>query len=184
MGMLWDLIQGHLDQYGVRDAALARRMGTSAQTLNSWKKRGLKRPPEPWLLVAAAREIQVEYERVLDAALVDTGYRSRSAYPPPARMFPSRRDIDALRGAAERTLDAYGGKLDRVAIVAAAIEGGIEMMLAGDSLAVAARKGLALALASRGIELVDPPGRLVVDSGEPITPTREPAEPSGRARHP
>ncbi len=75
MSHLWDLIQAHLDEYGVRDAAFARRMGTSAQTLNSWKNRGLKRLPERELLEAVARETRVPYEDVLDAVLIDINYK-------------------------------------------------------------------------------------------------------------
>lgn len=71
---LWEIIQAHLDEYGVRDAALARRMGTPAQTLNSWKKRGLKQLPERRLLEAVARETRTPYNEVLNAVLVDTHY--------------------------------------------------------------------------------------------------------------
>lgn len=73
-GELWSLIQAHLDRYGVREAAFARRMGTSPQTINTWKTQGIKRLPERWLLDAVAREIGTAYDVVLQAALVDTGY--------------------------------------------------------------------------------------------------------------
>lgn len=79
MGELWSIIQGHLDQYGVREAAFARRMGTGPQTINAWKMRGLKRLPERHLLEAVARETGTPYPAVLKAALVDTGYLSASA---------------------------------------------------------------------------------------------------------
>lgn len=75
MSHLWDIIQAHLDEYGVREAALARRMGTSAQTLNSWKNRGLKKLPDRWLLEAVARETRTPYDEVLNAVLVDIAYR-------------------------------------------------------------------------------------------------------------
>ena len=81
MSHLWDLIQAHLDEYGVRDAAFARRMGTSAQTLNSWKNRGLKRLPERELLEAVARETRVPYEDVLDAVLIDINYKDEEVGP-------------------------------------------------------------------------------------------------------
>lgn len=74
MGELWSIIQGHLDLYGVREAAFARRMGTGPQTINAWKVRGLKRLPERHLLEAVARETGTPYAVVLQAALVDTGY--------------------------------------------------------------------------------------------------------------
>lgn len=74
MSKLWAIIQAHLDEYGVREAAFARRMGTSPQTLSSWKHRGLKQLPERWLLEAVAREARTTYEAVLEAVLDDIGY--------------------------------------------------------------------------------------------------------------
>jgi len=75
MGELWGIIQGHLDEYGVREAEFARRMGTGPQTINAWKKRGLiSRLPEKRLLEAVAREARTPYDVVLRAALVDAGY--------------------------------------------------------------------------------------------------------------
>lgn len=73
-GELWSVIQEHLDRYGVREAAFARRMGTSPQTINTWKTQGMKRLPERWLLQAVARETGTPYSAVLHAALIDTGY--------------------------------------------------------------------------------------------------------------
>ena len=74
MGHLWDIAQAHLDEYGVRAAALARRMGTSPQTLDSWKNRGVRSLPSKALLEALARETRTPYEEVLDAALRDIDY--------------------------------------------------------------------------------------------------------------
>lgn len=71
---LWAIVQAHMDAYGVREAELARRMGTSPQTLNSWKNRGVRSLPSRRLLEALAREARVPYEEVLHAALVDTAY--------------------------------------------------------------------------------------------------------------
>lgn len=84
MGELWSIIQGHLDRYGVREAEFARRMGTSPQTINTWKVRGLKRLPERWLLEAVARETMTPYVNVLHAALLDTGYSSDGVSGEPA----------------------------------------------------------------------------------------------------
>lgn len=78
MSRLWAIIQAHLDEYGVREAALARRMGTAPQTLSSWKNRGLKNLPARWLLEAVARETGTAYDAVLDAVLVDINYRKES----------------------------------------------------------------------------------------------------------
>ena len=72
---LWSLIQAHLDEYGVTDAEFARRMGVSPQTLNSWKKRGVRQLPARDKLEAVAELTRNTYSHVLDAALVDAGYR-------------------------------------------------------------------------------------------------------------
>jgi len=74
MGYLYDIAQRHLDAYSVRAAALAKRMGSSPQTLDSWKHRGLKQLPEKWLLEALARETRTPYGVVLIAVLRDTDY--------------------------------------------------------------------------------------------------------------
>jgi len=74
MGYLYDIAQRHLDAYGVRAAALAKRMGTAPQTLDSWKNRGLKELPDQWLLEALARETRTPYGDVLTAVLRDIGY--------------------------------------------------------------------------------------------------------------
>ncbi|QIN93633.1 immunity repressor [Gordonia phage DumpsterDude] len=73
---LWSLIQAHLDEYGVTDAEFARRMGVSPQTLNSWKKRGVRQLPARDKLEAVAELTRNTYAHVLDAALVDAGYRN------------------------------------------------------------------------------------------------------------
>jgi transcriptional regulator with XRE-family HTH domain len=85
MSYFWDIAQAHMDAYGVRAAALARRMGTSPQTLDSWKNRGLKKLPERRLLEALARETQTPYGEVLTAVLRDIGY------------LPSGRDDDGRK---------------------------------------------------------------------------------------
>lgn len=72
---LWGLIQAHLDEYGVTDAEFARRMHVSPQTLNSWKKRGVRQLPSRDKLDAVAELTRNSYAHVLDAALVDAGYK-------------------------------------------------------------------------------------------------------------
>lgn len=73
---LWSLIQAHLDEYGVTDAEFARRMGVSPQTLNSWKKRGVRQLPTRDKLESVAELTRNTYTHVLDAALVDAGYKN------------------------------------------------------------------------------------------------------------
>ena len=74
MGYLWDIAQAHMDETGARAAALARHMGTSPQTLDSWKNRGLKRLPEKRLLEAFALVTKTPYRVVLTAVLRDIDY--------------------------------------------------------------------------------------------------------------
>jgi transcriptional regulator with XRE-family HTH domain len=79
MSNLYDIAQRHLDAYGVRAAALAKRMGTSPQTLDSWKNRGLKTLPSRRLLEALARETGTPYGDVLTAVLRDIDYLPRGS---------------------------------------------------------------------------------------------------------
>jgi hypothetical protein len=74
MGEFWGIIQAHLDRYGVREAAFARKIGTVSQTTSNWKHRGLAQLPKRELLEAVARETSTPYEVVLGAVLVDIGY--------------------------------------------------------------------------------------------------------------
>lgn len=74
MGEFWGIIQAHLDRYGVREAAFARKIGTVSQTTSNWKHRGLAQLPKRELLEAVARETSTPYEVVLRAVLVDIGY--------------------------------------------------------------------------------------------------------------
>lgn len=71
MGALWSIVQAHLDRYGVREAELARRIGTSPQTLNSWKLRGVREIPSEKLLRNLARVTGDPYPIVFLAASVD-----------------------------------------------------------------------------------------------------------------
>lgn len=87
MSKLWDLIQTHIDDTGVREAELARRMGSSPQTLNSWKNRGLKALPERRLLQAVGEQTRTPYETVLDAALFDIGYSSETGNGQPTNVI-------------------------------------------------------------------------------------------------
>jgi transcriptional regulator with XRE-family HTH domain len=77
MSELWKIVQTHLDEYGVSEAEFARRMGSSPQTLSSWKLRGLKKLPDKRLLEAVADQTRASYDDVLGAALVDIGYAQR-----------------------------------------------------------------------------------------------------------
>lgn len=76
---LWDIVQAHLDRYGVRQAELSRRIGASSATLNQWKNRGVNGLPQKRLLVALSRETGVSYDVLLDAALRSIGYLPEEA---------------------------------------------------------------------------------------------------------
>jgi transcriptional regulator with XRE-family HTH domain len=68
------LIEGHLDRYGVTRAEFARRIGTRPQTIQNWKDKTTILP-QAELLRGVANVIDAPYLIVLDAALVDSGYR-------------------------------------------------------------------------------------------------------------
>lgn len=74
MPELMRLIQGHLDRYGVTRSEFARRIGTRPQTIQNWKDKSTILP-QPELLRGVANVIDAPYLIVLDAALVDSGYR-------------------------------------------------------------------------------------------------------------
>lgn len=109
---LWDIVQAHLDRYGVRQAELSRRIGASSATLNQWKNRGVNGLPQKRLLVALSRETGVSYDVLLDAALRSIGYLpeeageehdQRSAPTTPAGSAPAKPDygLAARRGVSD-----------------------------------------------------------------------------------
>ena len=82
-GLLWALVQEWMDSipYPPSQRKLAARIRVSASAVSDWKYgSGF---PEPAALKRLAAEIQVPYERVLDAVLKDRGYRT-SPSPAPA----------------------------------------------------------------------------------------------------
>lgn len=88
MGMLWDLIQKHIDNapYPPSERQVARKLGVSPNTLAHW--RDLKRLPSRENLEAIAALVGVRYSVVLDAALRDTGYHESSR--PVSHLRPPR----------------------------------------------------------------------------------------------
>lgn len=87
VGHLYAIVQRHIDTYGVREAELARRVGTSPQTINSWKNRGVRGLPSREILRKLADVTRTAYGDVLEAALMDAGYID----PRPAPEADSRR---------------------------------------------------------------------------------------------
>ena len=75
MTRLWVFIQAYLDsQGGMSAAALARKIGTTSQTVSTWKIRGSR--PRPEILRRIAMAIDVEHEVLLAAVEADDGYRT------------------------------------------------------------------------------------------------------------
>lgn len=75
-GHMWALVQEWLDTFTYRPPSqreLAPRLGVSNSTLGDYKY--ARHMPPPAFVVRLSREIQVPYEKVLDAVLRDRGYR-------------------------------------------------------------------------------------------------------------
>lgn len=101
MSELMRLIQSHLDRYGVTRATFAKRVGTTPQTVQNWKTRSTTMP-KPEHLKGVARETGLPYLIVLDAALMDAGYRDSLADDLNALEVRIARYVrDAERGVAE-----------------------------------------------------------------------------------
>lgn len=104
-GHLWRIIQKHLDDYGPSEAEFARRIGTSPQTVSSWKKRGIRKLPDKQLLVGVSEVTRQPYGDVLTAVLYDIKYLPKEAVPdgPPIgepTRRPRGRPASAVRGRA------------------------------------------------------------------------------------
>jgi transcriptional regulator with XRE-family HTH domain len=74
MRQLISIVQAHMDEYGVSEAEVARRIGATPQTVNSWRNGEMKQLPRQRYLRALAEVTQTDYASVLTAALADTGY--------------------------------------------------------------------------------------------------------------
>lgn len=74
MPELISIIDAHMDKYGVREAAFARTVNASPQTINAWRHRGIRALPSPALLRSVADITGRPYREILDAALTDAGY--------------------------------------------------------------------------------------------------------------
>lgn len=68
------IVQAHMDQYGVSEAEIARRIGANPQTVNTWRNGEMKQLPRQPYLEALSELTKTPYPTVLSAALVDTGY--------------------------------------------------------------------------------------------------------------
>ncbi len=135
MTELMRLIQTHLDKYGVSRAEFARRAGTTPQTVQNWRDE-IKAMPEVKHLRGVAEVTGQPYVTVLDAALVDAGYRDS--------MVDSGADLDVrIRRAAgadpgildELWLTVNMLKAERAAASGAAVSDQAEVRSAADLIA-------------------------------------------------
>lgn len=76
MSRLLAIIDEYKDTHGApSDSSIARAIGVKPQTISSWRKRGLKEPPDRDALRELARLAHLDYETVvLRAALLDSGW--------------------------------------------------------------------------------------------------------------
>lgn len=76
MSRLVAIIDAYKDKHGQpSDSSIARAIGVKPQTVNSWRKRGIKEPPAREALRELARLTNLDYEtQVLRAALLDAGW--------------------------------------------------------------------------------------------------------------
>lgn len=84
MSRLIALIDEYKDTHGApSDSSIARAIGAAPQTISSWRKRGIRQPPERETLRALARLLGKDYATVvLDAALRDAGWIEDEDDPP------------------------------------------------------------------------------------------------------
>lgn len=71
------IIDDYKDRHGQpSDSSIARALGIAPQTISSWRKRGIREAPAIATLRRMAEFMNLPYEEyVLQAALVDSGYR-------------------------------------------------------------------------------------------------------------
>lgn len=74
MGELISIVQTHMDEFGVSEATVARRIGAQPQTVNTWRNGEMKTLPKRGYLEELASLTKRDYAEVLVAALVDIGY--------------------------------------------------------------------------------------------------------------
>jgi len=80
MSRLLAIIDAYKDTHGQpSDASIARAVGVAPQTISSWRKRGIRELPARDTMVRLADFMRVDYDDVLRAALVDTGYLEPAA---------------------------------------------------------------------------------------------------------
>ena len=116
MGLLWDLIQKHIDTspYRPSERRVAEKLGVSPNALRYW--RNPKSLPTRENLQAIADLVGVRYSVVLDAALHDTGYHESGVVSLPDRRepdpgSPDREEWLALQALRDAEDAIRGGRL-------------------------------------------------------------------------
>lgn len=104
MSRLIDLIDDYKDRHGQpSDASIARAIGVTAQTVSSWRNRGLKELPDRETLRQLAAFIRQPVRVVIDAALVDARFlrpdEAMPPVPPQPPADPPGRPEEGRRGA-------------------------------------------------------------------------------------
>lgn len=80
MSELWSIVEEHSREYGPTTSAIARRMGTTSQTLFNWRDRELREMPHRDTLRALSRVTRRPLESVIAAAVADVYGLSEDAY--------------------------------------------------------------------------------------------------------
>jgi hypothetical protein len=99
---LMGLIDGYATRWGLSDADVARRIAITPHTLQEWRSHGVRRLPDRPVLEAIAAALAMEYQRVLQICLTDTGYLST----PSGHSAPSVENVMQL-GAYADSLPAH-----------------------------------------------------------------------------
>ncbi|WP_019971609.1 helix-turn-helix transcriptional regulator [Mycobacterium sp. 141] len=150
MRQLIQIVQTHMDDYGVSEAEVARRIGATPQTVNTWRNGEMKQLPRRQYLTALAELTQTAYTTVLIAALHDTGYLAEpmsidAAYTAliislavdADELESAASDIDAVvdiaeMGEAHEVITAIRNLVNEVNIVADAIHAVASQVVGGD----------------------------------------------------
>lgn len=100
MGKLLSIIDTYKDTHGQpSDASVARAVGIAPQTLSSWRKRGIRQPPEPDTLRRLAAFMNVPHLDVVHAALYDAGWITQDDLDRLDRGTPASSGEGEVRGA-------------------------------------------------------------------------------------
>lgn len=90
MSNVGDLIEAYQALHGTSDRALAMRVDVSPTLIGKWKRGAIVELPKPALIEALAAQMSVNYDRLLEAFLADTGYREdvmgNAEHPAPTRL--------------------------------------------------------------------------------------------------